>query len=94
MRLRRVAAILLIWTGLAVVGPDRLDRMPRLCVVNRVGHDCPGCGITRGFAHLARLEPVAATRRNVFTLPVAAIGALVLLGAVRRPCQPRRGTAH
>ena len=81
----RLLALLAVAGTLAAVGPGRLSRLPSACLWRRVlDRPCPGCGLTRGFAHLARLDPVGATRSNRLTIPVAAVLGLWWLRPSRR----------
>ncbi len=43
-------------------------RLPPMCAFRIVtGHRCPGCGSTRAFLYMFRLEPLNAMRANVFS---------------------------
>src|SRR5512134_1875387 len=43
-------------------------RLPPMCAFRIVtGHRCPGCGTTRAFLYMFRLEPLNAVRANVFS---------------------------
>ena len=59
---------------LGALGPRRLDRLPRLCLVRRVFGRCPTCGVTRAVAALARGDLSPRPRRG--------LGAVVLLTIV------------
>ena len=56
-------------------------RLPPLCAFRLVtGHRCPGCGMTRGFLYMFRLEPLNALRANpmspvIFAITTASVAA-------------------
>ena len=51
-------------------------RLPPLCAFRLVtGHRCPGCGMTRGFLYMFRLEPLNALRANPMSPVIFAITA-------------------
>ena len=56
---------------LGALGPQRLARVPSVCLVRRVFGRCPTCGVTRAVAALARGDLSPRPRRG--------LGALVLL---------------
>ncbi len=60
--------------------PGFTSQSPLVCMSNKAfGLHCPGCGLTRAFACLARLDPVAAFHCNplvVFAAPFALVLAL------------------
>lgn len=64
-----------------------------LCVLRRfTGIPCPGCGMSRAFAHLAKGEWAAAAHDHLFAYPLAAELLVVWLAwavllARRRPVQ-------
>lgn len=62
-----------------------------VCLLRRFAHlPCPGCGLTRAFAHLAKGEWTAAFRLHPLALPIAAEVGLLWglwgLSLVRRRC--------
>ena len=59
---------------LGALGPQRLARLPSLCLVRRVFGRCPTCGVTRAVAALARGDLSPRPRRG--------LGALVLVTVV------------
>jgi uncharacterized protein DUF2752 len=60
-------------------------RMPPLCAFRLVtGHRCPGCGSTRAFLYMFRLEPLNAVRANVFSPITFALTTLTALRAAIR----------
>ncbi|HEY1356780.1 MAG TPA: DUF2752 domain-containing protein [Thermoleophilaceae bacterium] len=60
-------------------------RMPPLCAFRIVtGHRCPGCGSTRAFLYMFRLEPLNAVRANVFSPLTFALTTLTALRAAVR----------
>jgi len=60
-------------------------RMPPLCAFRIVtGHRCPGCGSTRAFLYMFRLEPLNAVRANVFSPVTFALTTLTALRAAIR----------
>jgi uncharacterized protein DUF2752 len=70
------------------------DAASSLCLARRLlGIPCPGCGMTRAFAHLAKGEWAAAVAAHPLAPPLAAELALGWLGwgwalARRRPLRP------
>jgi hypothetical protein len=74
------ALLVILWATLALIGPERLERTPSLCVLQVAGcSSCPGCGMTRGLAHLARLQPIAAYQQHWASIPVALLASLLVL---------------
>ncbi|HEX3527203.1 MAG TPA: DUF2752 domain-containing protein [Thermoanaerobaculia bacterium] len=64
-----------------------------ICLFRRLtGIPCPGCGMTRAFAHLAKGEWAAAARDHLLAYPLAAeIGLLWLAwGATLKAARPIR----
>lgn len=59
---------------LGALGPQRLARVPSVCVVRRVFGRCPTCGVTRAVAALVRGDLSPRPRRG--------LGALVLVTVV------------
>ena len=74
---------------LAALGPERLSRMPTLCLVRRVFGTCPACGVSRSMAALLRGDLRPRRRRGLGALVLATLGAVVLSDvwrlAQRRP---------
>ena len=69
----------LLGATLAVIGPERLGRGPRLCVISAIiRRPCPACGITRATAALLRGNLRRAYRLNPRIVPVALV-ALVMI---------------
>lgn len=59
------AAVLQTGNGRAVSLPGLEITVPETCTLYaRFGIDCPGCGLTRAFIHLAHAQPLAAWRLN------------------------------
>jgi len=60
-------------------------RMPPMCAFRIVtGHRCPGCGTTRAFLYMFRLEPLNAVRANVFSPLTFALTTLTFAKAAIR----------
>ncbi len=75
----RVWGAALLGVSLAALGPERLGRGPRLCLISAIiRRPCPACGITRATAALLRGDVRQAYRLNPRVLPVALV-ALVLI---------------
>lgn len=80
----RLGAALMLAVALAVLGPDRVARGPRLCLISAViRRPCPGCGMTRAAAALLRGDIRRAIRTNPRIVPVVALGLSILFGDVR-----------
>lgn len=79
----RLVAIPAGLAALALVGPDRLERTPSLCLVRRVFGRCPTCGVTRATAALVRGDASPRRRRGLAAAVLATLGA-VLLSDTRR----------
>lgn len=75
----RLYAAAALGGALAALGPDRIARGPRLCLISAIiGRPCPACGMTRAAAALLRGDLRRALRFNTRIIPVALI-ALALL---------------
>jgi hypothetical protein len=60
-------------------------RLPPMCAFRIVtGHRCPGCGTTRAFLYMFRLEPLNAVRANVFSPVTFALTTLTVVKAATR----------
>jgi hypothetical protein len=69
----------LLGAALAAIGPERLGRGPRLCVISAIiRRPCPACGITRATAALLRGDLRRAYQLNPRIVPLALV-ALVLI---------------
>jgi hypothetical protein len=69
----------LLAAALATIGPDRLGRGPRLCVISAIiRRPCPACGITRATAALLRGDVRRAYRLNPRIVPLV-LAVLVLV---------------
>ena len=68
---------------LGALGPDRLSRVPSLCLVRRVFGRCPTCGVTRAVAALARADLSRRPRRGLGALVLITIAG-ILVDDVRR----------
>lgn len=87
------ARLMAIPTGLAVLalaGPDRLSRVPPLCVVRWIFGRCPTCGVTRATAALLRGDVSPRRRRNIAVAVLATLGG-VLVSDARRVLPGARG---
>jgi uncharacterized membrane protein len=79
----RLVAIPAGLAALALVGPDRLDHTPSLCLVRRVFGRCPTCGVTRATAALARGDVSPRRRRGLAAAVLGTLGAVLLSDARR-----------
>jgi Protein of unknown function (DUF2752) len=80
----RLGAAFFLAAVLAALGPDRLARGPRLCLISAIiRRPCPACGLTRAAAALLRGDVRRAIRTNPRIIPVAVIGLSVLLSDIR-----------
>ena len=60
-------------------------RLPPLCAFRLLtGHRCPGCGMTRGFLYMFRLEPLNALRANPMSPVIFAITATSVADSAQR----------
>jgi hypothetical protein len=60
-------------------------RLPPMCGFRIVtGHRCPGCGTTRAFLYMFRLQPLNAMRANVFSPVTFALTTLAVSRAAIR----------
>jgi hypothetical protein len=75
----RLCGAAVLAAALAALGPDRLGRGPRLCMISAIiRKPCPACGTTRAAAALLRGDLRRAYRFNPRILPLALV-ALILL---------------
>lgn len=75
----RLCAAAVLGGTLAALGPERVARGPRLCVISAIiRRPCPACGLTRAAAALLRGDVRRAYRCNTRIIP-ATIIALALL---------------
>lgn len=103
MRRRRSSFGLWVLAGLAAFGGFLLFRVwvpapgaqNTICLIRRLsGLPCPGCGMTRAFAHLAKGEWAAAASDHLLAFVIAAELGLawlvwgVLLASGREPRMP------
>lgn len=82
--------------GLRAWVPPENPRLSVCLLRNATGLPCPGCGMTRAFAHLAKGEWSAAWRDHPLVFPLAAEGAAAWLawgiaGVRRKGRQPLDG---
>jgi hypothetical protein len=90
----RLGAAFIVAGILAALGPDRVARGPRLCLISAIiRRPCPACGLTRAAAALLRGDVRRAIRTNPRIIPVAVIGLSVLLSDARSVLAARR-TEH
>ena len=60
-------------------------RLPPMCAFRLVtGHRCPGCGMTRGYLYMFRLEPLNALRANPMSPVIFAITAMSVAESAQR----------
>lgn len=74
---RRIPAEAWVWilglVGVAVLAPT-LENTVTFCIPNMLGVDwCPGCGLGRSIAHLARGDVQASFSAHPFAIPAVAI---------------------
>lgn len=70
---------------LTLLGADRLEGQPSLCLISKViRRPCPACGITRALACLLRNDFGRAKRYNRLVWPVAAILYYLFLDDLRQ----------
>ena len=88
--MRRRGLLWALWAAAGLAGLAALAGLrawvppedPRLSICllrNATGLPCPGCGMTRAFAHLAKREWAAAWRDHPLVFPLAAEGAVAWL---------------
>lgn len=71
-----------VYVLLVAYVPGFAERSPLCCLSRRcLGLHCPSCGLTRAFACLARLDPVAAVRFNPLVIVVAPFLAVLTVDA-------------
>ena len=76
--------------ALALAGPDRLSRVPSLCMVRRVLGGCPACGVSRAMAALLRGDLRPRRRRGLGALVLATLGWVMVDDARRVAPRLRR----
>ena len=70
-------------------------RLPPLCAFRLVtGHRCPGCGMTRGFLYMFRLEPLNALRANPMSPVIFAIATASVAASAERLLRASSGAAE
>lgn len=80
----RLCGALVLGMALATIGPDRLARGPRLCLIRAViRRPCPACGMTRAASALLRGDVRRAMRMNPRILLVTFVCGVILLGDLR-----------
>lgn len=87
MRLRRILSktVLVCGIGLAYACFTSLTGWGIPCWIHAVtGLDCPGCGVSRMFLALLRLDLVAAARYNLFVLCLLPVGLVLFLYKARQ----------
>lgn len=74
----------LLATTLAAIGPQRLARGPRLCVISALlRRPCPACGLTRAAAALLRGDVRGAYWLNPRIVPVALVCLMLIARDLR-----------
>src|SRR4051794_28830839 len=74
----------LLGAALAAIGPERLTRGPRLCVISAIiRRPCPACGITRATAALLRGDLRRAYRLNPRVVPLALVSLVLIAHDLR-----------
>ena len=69
----RIAALAAIPIVLGSIPMSLFERMPKLCVLRRMGIPCWGCGMTRAVASASRGDLGAAWRYNTLSVIVVPI---------------------
>lgn len=76
---------------LAIIGPDRLARGPRICLISAViRRPCPGCGMTCAASALLRGDLRRAMRTNPRIVLVTIIGGAILFSDLMSVSKQRR----
>jgi hypothetical protein len=79
----------LLAAALAAIGPERLGRGPRLCVISAIiRRPCPACGITRATAALLRGDLRRAYRLNPRIVPLALVSLALIARDLRAVLAP------
>jgi hypothetical protein len=94
--LRAVPAEALFWTA-GLVGVASMDpqggTLVNLCVIEQLGLPCPGDGLGRSIAHLARGQLAASWTAHPLGGPVVGV-LLYHVGTLCRRARPRATGAH
>lgn len=77
---------------LGVVGPERLSRLPSLCLVRQVFGTCPACGVTRAMAALLRGDTRPRRRRGLGAVVLVTFGSVLVTDARRVLASGRKPT--
>ena len=91
MRLGRILSktVLVCGIGLAYAGFTSLTGWGIPCWIHAItGLHCPGCGISRMFLALLRLDLVAAARYNLFVLCLLPVGLMLFPYKARQYVKP------
>jgi hypothetical protein len=76
------AAAMIGLLALALVPPDLIERLPSVCLNQRLFGFCPGCGSLRALSHFFHGDLAGAVRLNWNVLVIAPLVAGLALAAV------------
>jgi Protein of unknown function (DUF2752) len=85
----RIAALAAVPILLGSIPVSLLERMPRVCVLRRMGIPCWGCGMTRAVASASRGDLGAAWRYNRLSVVVVPILGLLWWRRISREIDGR-----
>jgi hypothetical protein len=81
----RLIAFSLLAGTLKLIGPQRLEGGPGLCLIRAVtGRPCPACGMTRAMAALLQGRVKTAARYNLLVFPAGAVAAALIIQDIYR----------